>query len=260
MSLIGEYVGHQDHQHLVKYSRTTIIFYAAVDNNSSDTCIPCQQAWAFFKKWNLDCVKVQSLGVFTDYDKMCDVLCTAFKDVSKSEIAEDEEGNVLYFVKKDPKGEQPDQVLSLAKLKTLEYRLFRKMREKLRGFYANDGEKTQALFNDKVKKFISESKELCDKHELPRPLEYYIGVFKAAFIFIGKDFEVRSRLLAEKYVTFSEELLVYFNETEEGKAFGNNKEFFYSDVLDQQKNIAYGEGVSFEHKLAEVQAPKQIIL
>jgi hypothetical protein len=34
-------------------------------------------------------------------------------------------------------------------------------------------------------------------------------------------------------VTFSEELLVFFNETEEGKAFGNNKEFFYSDVLDQ---------------------------
>jgi hypothetical protein len=39
---------------------------------------------------------------------MCDVLCKAFKDVSKSEIAEDEEGNVLYFVKKDPKGEEPE--------------------------------------------------------------------------------------------------------------------------------------------------------
>ena len=35
---------------------------------------------------------------------------------------------------------EPEKVLSLAKLKTLEYRLFRKMREKLRGFYANDAE------------------------------------------------------------------------------------------------------------------------
>ena len=85
-------------------------------------------------------MKVFSLGVFTDYDKMCDTLCKAFKDTSKSEIAEDEEGNVLYFVRKDPKGEQPEKVLSLAKLKTLEYRLFRKMREKLRGFYASDAE------------------------------------------------------------------------------------------------------------------------
>jgi hypothetical protein len=73
---------------------------------------------------------------------MCNTLCKAFKDVSKSEIAEDEEGNVLYFVRKDPKGEKPDLVMSLAKLKTLEYRLFRKMREKLRGFYASADEKT----------------------------------------------------------------------------------------------------------------------
>jgi len=64
--------------------------------------------------------------------------------------------------------------------------------------------------------------------------------------------------LAEKYVTFSEELLAYFNTTEAGKAFGNNKEFFYSDVLDQQKNIAYGDGIEFDHKLAEKQtAPVQ---
>ena len=30
VTLIGEYVGSQDHQHLVKYSRTTLIFYAIV--------------------------------------------------------------------------------------------------------------------------------------------------------------------------------------------------------------------------------------
>lgn len=30
-----------------------------------------------------------------------------------------------------------DKVLSMAKLKTIEYRIFRKMREKLRGFYNN---------------------------------------------------------------------------------------------------------------------------
>ena len=68
-------------------------------------------------------------------------------------------------------------------------------------------------------------------------------MFRASYKFIGEKHEERSALLAEKYVTFSEQLLAYFNNTEEGKAFGNNKEFFYSDVLDQQNNIAYGEGV-----------------
>lgn len=57
-----------------------------------------------------------------------------FQDVSKSEIAKEEEGNVLYIVSKGENGAS-DKVLSLAKLKTLEYRLFRKMREKLRNFH-----------------------------------------------------------------------------------------------------------------------------
>ena len=67
---------------------------------------------------------------------MCDALCRVFKDVAKSEIAEEEEGNVLYFIKRPAEGtEGPSEVLSLCKLKTLEYRLFRKMREKLRNYY-----------------------------------------------------------------------------------------------------------------------------
>lgn len=31
-TLVGEYIGSDDHQHLVKYSRVTLIFYAIVDN------------------------------------------------------------------------------------------------------------------------------------------------------------------------------------------------------------------------------------
>ena len=57
-SLIGEYVGSQEHQHLVKYSRVTIIFYAVVDNVSMTDCIPCDQAWALFDKWGLDKVAI----------------------------------------------------------------------------------------------------------------------------------------------------------------------------------------------------------
>lgn len=130
VTLVGEYIGSQDHQHLVKYSRVTIIFYAVVDNISEESCWPCDKAWGLFKKFGLDVVKIQDLGSFKNYGALCDQLETTFKDVAKSPIAQDEEGNVLYFV-----DQTKDKVLSLAKLKTLEYRLFRKMREKLRGFY-----------------------------------------------------------------------------------------------------------------------------
>ena len=40
-TLIGEYIGSQEHQHLVKYSRVTLIFYAVVTNNSAEDCWPC---------------------------------------------------------------------------------------------------------------------------------------------------------------------------------------------------------------------------
>ena len=37
-TIIGEYCGNPDFQHLVKYSEITIYFYALVDNNSEYTC------------------------------------------------------------------------------------------------------------------------------------------------------------------------------------------------------------------------------
>lgn len=40
-TMVGEYIGSQDHQHLVKYSRVTIIFYAVIDNYSEESCWPC---------------------------------------------------------------------------------------------------------------------------------------------------------------------------------------------------------------------------
>ena len=113
----------------------TIIFYAIVQNTSMLDCMPCDQAWAFFDKWGLDKVAIQTLGSFSEYGPLCDSLCRVFKDVAKSEIAQEEEGNVLYFIKRASEGSAKDEVLSLCKLKTLEYRLFRKMREKLRNFY-----------------------------------------------------------------------------------------------------------------------------
>jgi len=40
-TFVGEYIGSNEHQHLVKYSRVTIIFYAIVDNMSMEDCLPC---------------------------------------------------------------------------------------------------------------------------------------------------------------------------------------------------------------------------
>jgi len=104
-------------------------------------------------------------------------------DVARATIREAEEGAVLYFVKRDKEDPKKDQVLSLCKLKTLEYRLFRKMREKLRN-YANF---TSKLFSDQlIEKFIREAKDLCKGFDLPHPLEFYIDLCILAFQLITR--------------------------------------------------------------------------
>lgn len=134
-TLVGEYIGNQEHQHMVLYERITIIFYAIVDNASPEVCIPTDIALTLFTKYGLDKVSVQSLGLFNNYDSLCNGLYNIFRDVAKSKIIEEEEGSVLYFIKR---GIEKDEVLSMCKLKTVEYRLFRKMREKLRNYYKPD--------------------------------------------------------------------------------------------------------------------------
>ena len=247
-TLVGEYIGSNEHQHLVKYSRVTIIFYAVVDNYGEDSCWPCAKAWALFKRFNLDVVHIQSLGVFTSYEKTCDALEKVFRDVAASPIASDEEGNVLYFVKRDasdPENLHAQRVLSLAKLKTLEYRLFRKMREKLRGYHAGDiptGEEAHAKRKRLLKKFNDESRELLSEgdSDLPRPLSYYSTVFQGAFDFLEKH-PGEIQTLQGEFVTFSERLLKFINET--GDSAVNLTSFFDSDILDRQDNIKYGEDV-----------------
>lgn len=155
---------------------------------------------------------------------------------------------MLYFIKK---GSDRDHVLSLAKLKTLEYRLFRKMREKLRGFYSTAKNEildinnlSHAKFEEKVRSFKKESEEFLEdgQNSLPEPLEYYVNVFKSAWDFIKQD-RTQVHVLHNEYVTFSENLLEFIKKT--GGA-GADKAFFVSDVLDKQMDITYGAGQDVE--------------
>ena len=92
-----------------------------------------------------------------------------------------------------------------------------------------------------VKKFIREAKELSDEHELPRPLDYYIALFKAAFEFIDSNPKEHTEMLHKEYVTFSENLLAYFAKTSGDKNFTKESAFFFSDVLDKQAEITFGK-------------------
>jgi len=100
---------------------------------------------------------------------LCNGLFKIFRDVAKSKIIEEEEGSVIYMVKRDKSGDSSkDKVISLAKLKTIEYRVFRKIREKLRGYYRHlGGEKSKKGPEGIIHAFQREMREITEGNELP---------------------------------------------------------------------------------------------
>ena len=101
----------------------------------------------------------------------------------------------------------------MTKLKTLEYRLFRKMREKLRNYITLQTHANSEIIKDR---FVKESRELCHGLKLPHPLEFYIDLFLQAFQLITrgerKEVEYYQDLLMTEYVTFLEEVINIFEE------------------------------------------------
>ena len=208
-TFVGEYCGNQEHQHLVKYKDICILFVAVVDNESLITCLPPEESIGLFKKYGLDHVNYQKYDNFKDWTTFNLALKKIFTDVAVSDIEVEEEGSVLYFVKKDKEGRQ--ETLSLSKLKTMEYRVYRKLREKLRNYasrYEVSHRKNQlppnadTLFN----KFVKETEELCRDNPPPNPLGYYFYVGRAAFDYVSK-YPNDCKLLQERYITFLNALL-----------------------------------------------------
>ena len=179
---------------------------------------------------------METLGHFTSYDKMCDVLERCHNQTAEASISAEEEGAVIYLVNKtkDPKF---DRVLSLTKLKTLEYRLFRKMREKLRNTLAkNSGAPKMEDFFNLSKRFSRETKDLCQEHmdSLSMPFEFYRQILRIGYEQVsdqGAEREYFSNLLLERYVDFMEEVIKIYSAA---GVKGRDKDLvfsFRSDVL-----------------------------
>lgn len=69
--MIGEYVGNQHYQHLIKYDKQTILFYAMVLNSSEFNCLPMAYSYEFFNKHGFDSVTQDTKGTFDTYPELC---------------------------------------------------------------------------------------------------------------------------------------------------------------------------------------------
>ena len=69
-TIIGEYCGNPDFQHLVKYNEITIYFYAIVENKSRYTCIPPNDAFNLLEKHKLPIVKNHQKSYYGNFTSL----------------------------------------------------------------------------------------------------------------------------------------------------------------------------------------------
>ena len=193
-TIVGEYVGNQTYQHLVKYERQGFLFYALVNKTTSEEALNPRDAFAKIKALGLQTVLYKEHPVCNTWIDLNNKLKELYREVKESSIETREEGVVLYLVKRY--NNSKEELVSLCKLKTLEYQIYRKLREKLRGM--GDKKHTRSEIETK---FQEEVKTLVGDSKLPQEHSFYFEVAKRAFDFAEKGEEVM-HLIFGQYVSF----------------------------------------------------------
>lgn len=186
-TFVGEYCGNMDLQHIVKYERICLIFFSIVNKYSSDPCLPLEKSYGIFDKYGLDRVECKSYHGFTNMNLIVKKLRELYNEVGSSTVEKDGEGNVIYFmacnpsIKKETAIDKKERMITLCKLKTLEYAFFRKIREKAKNMVIKN-----FSAENQAKRFHREAQDLTYLRELPMPMEYYDGVCKKLFEVVEK--------------------------------------------------------------------------
>jgi hypothetical protein len=206
-TFIGEYVGNQNYQHLIRYLKHTILFYAIVDNNSEENSLTVPQAYEVFRKFKLDVVPYEHIGVFDDHKSLCQALDKLYVRIAESSIIYEEEGSVIYLSEVNKSNRKEDRILVLCKLKTLEYRVYRKLREKLKNHLLQaEGESADVSAlqsRRKINQFFEEVRIMLQGFTLPMPMSFYYKVAETAFSFANKFYE-NCKNLNSSYIDFIE--------------------------------------------------------
>lgn len=222
-TFIGEYIGNQYYQHLVRYTQHTILFYSIISKEDLEKiCVPIEKAIEVFCSFGLNMVSIESIGIFKDWTDLSRSLESLYRRISESSIVDEEEGSVIYLSscksmrESVEDKEEEEEVLSLCKLKTLEYRVYRKLREKLTNHIIRNKDD-----RFKINQFFDEVRNLITDYTLPMPLDFYYKFAETAFDFIKyvpfeiipENLEENDGCLRQVYLDFVEIVLSMIDET-----------------------------------------------
>ena len=140
---VGEYCGNKNLQHFVKYPEETILFYALVDKRGPSVCLPPSSSYSILKSVGLDTVSCSLVSSSYTTQSFVDSISSMYHQVAHQSMDQCGEGCVVYMVVRGMEG--GERVVSAAKLKTMEYRVSRKMREKVKMMVERGWTKSETL-------------------------------------------------------------------------------------------------------------------
>ena len=215
-SFIGENVGDKIHQHIKVYNEKDIIFYAIVNHLTYDTeiCLPLSKSFEIFKKYGFSSVPFEKSENYKNFDELEIYLDKKYDEILLKTIKESGEGNVIYFCENGENG--VENIISLAKLKTFEYRFYRKIREKIKVILERYRKHPKNLsLGDLKRNLEKESEEIAENYQKELNFDNYIKF--SDFVF---DYVIKYDNQTDYFDVFAEFIHIlksFFNEIEEKK-------------------------------------------
>ena len=157
-TLVGENID-DNLQHIKLYTENEIQFYALVKNDSYKVCENIDYTKNLLTKYGLKVVEVTKVCKVDNITDFYIHMNKLYSMILKSNVDQEGEGNVVYFSSFDG---EIEEVVSLAKLKTFEYRIYRALREKLKVFVRDINKSYQSILKKlkkQAKEFVKEETE-----------------------------------------------------------------------------------------------------
>ncbi len=214
-TLIGENVGDLLYQHIKTYNKRDVIFYGIVNNSMYDNeiCLPLNKSFEIFKKYNLSYVPNEVSPIYDNFSKLKLYLDEKYDEILLRNLENGGEGCVVYIAEVDENGNE--NVLTLGKLKTFEYRFYRKIREKCKQLRYKNKKSTNYLKNSLRK----ESEEIIEHLKDKINFDDYMNF--GDFIIDYNEFDNRD--FSNVFANFIEEMKKMYEKKEE---FNNIKKDF----------------------------------
>lgn len=173
-TLVGEYIGSYDHQQIIKYKKEEIKFFACVDHAKMDPCEPPEEAFDFLDYYHLPCWEYKKREGIDSIETLKEILFSLLKEIKSKTVEESHEGEVIYF-------QDGNKVVSIAKIRSLEFSIFSKLRDKIKSMVHKKKRFTKkeliSAINFEIEQLVTEP-EL-----LQRPLDEYLDLIEMGLNF-----------------------------------------------------------------------------